>query len=173
MGSRTDALISNDYSIQRFSDMPAPYQMAIIWFMAVDGEAWDGVDLSSLSWDDPKSELIRLIPEYVALYGETLFGSAVLSASVIQESIMGDCEIAEDFSSWEEYHSSFLAAGAPEHPESDRWPLILSGDDGETLRDGWHRFHSYVRDGATVIPCVFFPEDRHLSAVTGTMEESL
>jgi len=164
MTARLDSLIADDYTLQRFADLPTPYQMAIVWFMAVDGEAWDGVDLSSLPCDDLKPELTELLPKYVEFYGDTLFGSAFLSATAIQDAVMCDPEISEAFSGWEEYHLWYLAGGAPKHPERDRWPVILSDDDMETLRDGWHRFHSYVRDGAVGIPTVFFPEDHHLIA---------
>lgn len=162
--ARMDLLISDDYTIQRFADLPTPYQLAIVWHMAVDGEAWDGVDLSSLSWSDPKPGLLDLLPKYVDLYGDTRFGTSFLGTEAVQNSVMRDAEISEDYGSWEEYHAAYLSAGAPKHPESDRWPVILSDDDSETLHDGWRRFHSYVRDGAAGIPSVFFPGNHHLTA---------
>lgn len=164
MTDRLDSLIGDDYTVMRFADMPVPYQLSVIWFMAVDGEAWDGVDITSYSCDDIKPALTDLRLKYVELYGDTLFGSAFLSATAIQDSIMLDAEIAESFSSWDEYHADYLSGGAPAHPVWDRWPVILSSDESETLRDGWHRFHSYVRDGAAAIHTVFFPEDRHILA---------
>lgn len=30
--------------------------------------------------------------------------------------------------------------------------------------DGWHRFHSYMRDGAVEIPVLFYPLEHHLVA---------
>jgi hypothetical protein len=41
--------------------------------------------------------------------------------------------------------------------------VILSSSDDETLQDGWHRLHSYVRAGHADIPAVFYPEQRHLN----------
>jgi hypothetical protein len=37
MLSRLDKLIKEDYSIDKFSNLSTPYQLAIVWFMAVDG----------------------------------------------------------------------------------------------------------------------------------------
>jgi hypothetical protein len=52
----------------------------------------------------------------------------------------------------------------PEHGPDDRWPVLLSDQDFETLRDGWHRFSSYVRGGHTDIPTIFPPKTRHFLA---------
>jgi len=40
--------------------------------------------------------------------------------------------------------------------------VLLSSDAYETILDGWHRFHSYVRDGASEIQAVFNVSDHHL-----------
>lgn len=163
MITRMDSLIANKYSVQRFADLPTHYQLAIVWFMAVDGEAWDAVDLSTIECDDLKPALTKLLPKYVELYGETLFGSIALDATAVQSAVMCDEDISDLYSTWDEYHSKYVSIDTPEHPEECRWPVILSADDYETLRDGWHRFHSYVRDGAAEIPAIFFPKDRHLA----------
>lgn len=165
MTTRMDSLIKDDYKIQRFSDLPTPYQMAIIWFMAVDGQAWDDVDLSVVPCDDIKNVIVELLPKYIELYGEKLFGTVILHSSVIQNAIMCDTEISESFSNWEDYHSDYLRGGdIPKHYKTGRWPVILSNDDSETLCDGWHRFHSYMRDGAVEVDTIFFPEYHHIIA---------
>lgn len=165
MTERMNQLIGNDYSIKRFADMDAPAQMAIIWFMAVDGEAWDSVDLSSLSEDELKTGVAELIPQYVKFYGDVLFGCASLSTKVICDAVMCDLDIADGFHTWEQYHTWYLQSETPMHPKDGRWSVILSSDDDETLRDGWHRLHSYIRDGADEIPSVFFPTQDHLKAI--------
>lgn len=164
MTTRLDALIGTSYTLQRFADLPQPYQLALIWFMAVDGGAWDSVELPDVSEADLKSMMAGWLPKYVALYGESLFGVACPSARAVQDAVMRDPDIAQEFPSWAEYHTWYLGAGdVPTHLKTDRWPVILSDDDSEMLRDGWHRFHSYIRAGALEIPAVFFPEDRHRS----------
>jgi len=42
--------------------------------------------------------------------------------------------------------------------------VLLSYDNYETLTDGWHRLHSYMRDGADEIPALFYPLSHHLVA---------
>lgn len=153
--SRMESLVADNYTVKRFADLPVSHQMSIIWFKAVDGQAWDGVDLSP--YHDLKQALYALLPRYEDLYGNVLVGMTFLDTSAIQAAVMCDPDIAETFACWEEYHSRYVLGGVPEHSQKDRWPVILSDDDEETLRDGWHRFHSYVRDGASVVPAVFFP----------------
>lgn len=163
MTTRMDLLVANNSTAQHFEDLPVPYQLAIVFFMAVDGDAWDRVDLPLLTEENQHAVLTEMLPMYREMYGNTVFGVATLSTAALQASVMADPEIADSFASWDEYHRAYLSGGAPEHPETDRWPVILSDEDSETLRDGWHRFHSYVRDGAVEIPVVFFPRMQHLS----------
>lgn len=157
MGQRMKDLVGDAFTVKPFSELSLSDQLAVIMFMAVDGGAWVGVDLSPLRWNAPKSELMELVPAFVELYGDTLFGTACLSASKLQDAVMSDPEIAEAYTSWAEYHAAYLNGDVPSYSETDRWPVILSEYDDETIRDGWHRFHSYIRDGAAVIPVVFFP----------------
>jgi hypothetical protein len=159
MTARMDSLIGNSYSIVKFADLPKPYQKAMIWFMAIDGCAWDGIDISELYEDDVKLAFPELIPQYVELYGDTLFGIVNLSATDLKSSVMLDEELSGEHASWKEYHAWY--GGGTKHPELDRWPVILSSEDFETLRDGWHRFHGYIRDGAVEIPALFYPLDHH------------
>jgi len=44
MHEKHDELIGDDYQILPFRDLPKPYQMAIAWYMAANGEAWTDVD---------------------------------------------------------------------------------------------------------------------------------
>lgn len=162
MTMRMDSLIGNRYQVQSFEQLPLTHQLAIVWHMAVDGDAWDGVELPVLTEDGMKAYLADKMPDYITLYGNTLLGVVDLSVSDLRQAVMQDVEIRESFSSWEAYHDSYIQCDTPRHPVSNRWPVILSDDDGETLYDGWHRFHSYQRDGAQVIPAVFFPHPHHL-----------
>jgi hypothetical protein len=42
-----------------------------------------------------------------------------------------------------------------------RWPIILSGRnrDRETILDGWHRFHSYYRQGVRYVPALWYSDE--------------
>jgi hypothetical protein len=88
-----------------------------------------------------------------------------LSVSDLKSAIMADKELAEDWPSWAVYHEWYCHpanGGVPNHPRDDRWPVILSSANAETLQDGWHRFHCYVQQRACDVPAVFFLQARHL-----------
>ena len=56
---------------------------------------------------------------------------------------------------WERHHAETLAAHPiPRYPAEGRWPLIVSDANPDYVDDGYHRMHSYMRDGATHIPTV-------------------
>jgi hypothetical protein len=80
-------------------------------------------------------------------------------AAVIQ-----DPEIAGYWADWKSYHDGYCAphaGGVPDHPRTNRWPVILSSTNEETLQDGWHRLHCYVRQRARLIPAVRYPKPHH------------
>jgi len=154
--NRMNSLISNDYIVKTFSELPTPFQMAIIWYMAVEGDAWDKVDLPNINEDNFKNGFNDFLPDFVKIYGDRKLGVAYLKSDKICGSVMQDPEIAEEFSSWSEYHSWYTSGSTPNHPDNDLWPVILSDDDSETIHDGWHRFHSYIRKNIATIPAVFF-----------------
>jgi hypothetical protein len=56
---------------------------------------------------------------------------------------------------WEAHHQETLATHpVPRYPEGNRWPLIVNDENPNYVDDGYHRMHSYMRDGATHIPTV-------------------
>lgn len=56
---------------------------------------------------------------------------------------------------WEAHHAETLAAHpVPRYPAENRWPLIVSDSNPNYVDDGYHRMHSYMRDGATHVPTV-------------------
>jgi hypothetical protein len=84
------------------------------------------------------------------------FGIGKLSMRALIDEIVADEDLAE-FPSWAAYHAWYLTqGGVPHHQE--RWAVILSDDDYETLQDGWHRLHSYYRDGRRVVPVVWYAD---------------
>lgn len=154
--SRLQNLVKDSHERKPFSELPTSHQLAIIWWMAVDGDSWNSVNLSSfLTTDDIKSNLVILLPEYIKNYGDVEFSIGLLKTEDIINSVMQDEDIADSFSSWNEYHEWYSSGEMPKHPKEDRWPIFLSSDDYETIMDGWHRFHSYVKDGDLLIPVIF------------------
>ena len=80
------------------------------------------------------------------------WGYVELPVEALKAAIGGNGE----FDSFEEYHAAYIAGGdIPDHPNMD-YAVILDGayEGAEVLRDGWHRFHSYVAKGAKTIPAV-------------------
>lgn len=150
---RMDELVGNEFKILAFRDLPVTHQLAIAQYLSIDCDSWQ------CFYDGDQA----LLHEYVREYGEERFGVIDLPAQRLTQSVMADPELVSSHSSWEEYSAWYCAAGdVPEHGPGNRWPVILSQDNDETLRDGWHRFHSYMRSGCSGIPAVFFPAERHL-----------
>lgn len=163
MTARMDTLIGNSYSIIRFADLDQHYQLAIVWFTAIEGGGWTDVAIDP-NWEsdeEAKAGLIALLPEYVERYGEEPFGLVSLSVDALKASIMQDEDFASSWGSWEEFHDSY-GTGPSDHPTDNRWPVLLSYDNYATIWDGWNRFNSYLRDGATEIPAMFYPQKHHL-----------
>jgi hypothetical protein len=83
------------------------------------------------------------------------FGLAIVPMSALVKSVMNDVDIEADFESWEKYHAWYLKGGRVPHYKT-RWPVVLSSFEEETLEDGWHRLHSYYRDGAEEVPVIWY-----------------
>ncbi len=165
MTARMDELIEGAYVLARFADLPTPHQMAIVWRTVIECDGWGDVPIPDWKTEDEaKTGLGQLLPKYIEQYGEELFGTVTLTADTLKSSVMQDEDIASSYASWEEYHEAYTRGFTPTHPESGRWPVILSYDDYETLTDGWNRFHSYMRDGVEEIHALFYPLEHHLVA---------
>ena len=160
--TRSHALIGENYQILPFAELPLPYQMAMVWYMAIDGEAWDCPELFDLP-EITKADVEKRMPHFIEHYGTRPFGVVTLSSETLKSAVMDDEEIASSFSSWEDYHEWYTShSDMPAHGHENRWPVILWNGNTETLQDGWHRFHSYIRDGHSDIPVIFYPERQHL-----------
>ena len=169
--SGLDQLLAGKYSIRPYSELTRPYQLALAHYMAVDGEAWDNflVLPSTRNTQEVICRALNLaLPQYVKQYGQVKFGIAKLTSRAVIKSVAATPEIAEDFEDWKAYHKWYCSqGGAVDHPRRNRWPVILSNTDDETLRDGWHRLHCYVSQGARNLPAVFYPHPHHLRSVVG------
>jgi len=121
------------------------------------------IDPNWESDEETKAGLVMLMPKYVERYGEELFGLVSLSVDALKVSIMQDEDFASSWDSWEKFCASY-GTGPSDHPEDNRWPVLLSYDNYSTIWDGWNRFNSYLRDGATEIQAMFYPQEHHLVA---------
>lgn len=139
--------------VMPYRDLSVPAQLAIGWYMAVDGEAW------KLPPDDSERPFKSVLPWLVRRYGSTRIGYVEIPTKALTEEITKDEGFDErEFRDFDAYHEWYMSGRALlGHPRKGRWPVILSSFEGETLQDGWHRLHDYYSKGATKIPAVYFP----------------
>jgi hypothetical protein len=160
-------LIGTDVSIIRFSDLSKSHQMALILNQAVDSINWDKVSLETVtsdlgySPDGVVQELEALLPQFVFHYGREYFVVANIPVKRLTDTAFRvitekDWFTPKNYSNWEDYHDSFLKMNrVPNHGDDARWPVLLTAEES-VIRDGWKRLHSYVRDGHTHIPVIYF-----------------
>ncbi len=165
--------------ITTLAELPEAAQLALTHYMALDGEAWDRSpefeELSDLIWleypelEDPDDHAARAflfrealrsdLPYLVSRYGEFRIGyhPCILTVDLVT-SVMNSPEIHADFEDWASYHNWYISHTImPEYDaEMELWPVILSSFEDETLEDGTHRFHHYVRSGVKCIPALFY-----------------
>lgn len=159
---RLDRLIGENYRLLAFRELSSEYQLAIAHYMTIDGEAWECHFSEAIAQaQSPVAALRDALNIYAHEYGDTRWGVLELPADTLKAAIMADIELKSDFDSWNAYAAWYCKGAVPNHPVSDRWPVILSSNDEETLQDGWHRCHCYLRRGDLSVPAVFYPEKRH------------
>lgn len=172
-------LFEQGFDLVAFKDLPPEHQMAMAWYMAVDGEAWDDViDWDSIKFpkgignsDDPRWHETRKqvvadnMQSFIEKYGDREFGIATWPAKDLVTSVAGDDFAKEEGYSfdrlWANYQKPVENYFVTSHPKDRLWPVIMSNHDDETLQDGWHRFHLYVANGHEDIPVIFYPEAWH------------
>lgn len=142
--------------VMAFRSLPRPAQLSIAHYMAIDGEAW-GLPDDYAPHTVSVQKFPSMLPFFIKKHGSKKFGYIEIPTDVLIDMVMQD-EGMDRFGNFEEYHRWYVSQGhMPEHAPRSRWPVILSSEDDETLQDGWHRFHDYVRQGARMIPAVYYP----------------
>lgn len=159
---RVNALIAGRGCVMPFRELSREAQYAFIHYMAIDGEAWE---LPDDFWHDKWSitkMLSKALSFFLKKYGDVLVGYAEIPTKDLLQSINDDPDTDEKYSTFEEQRTYYIKKGKdyPNYSRSNRWPVILSGFTNETLQDGWHRFGAYVRDGAKIIPALFYPKSK-------------
>ena len=156
MASKRNKVLIKKYGgqVMPFQSLPIPAQLAIAHYMAIDGEAWE---VPAGYRHNPKN-FKDLLPWFRGKYGAKKYGYVEIPTEELTAAVMKD-EMSYQFPDFDSYHRWYikLPGGIQNHPKKDRWPVVLSGQDDETLQDGWHRLHTYYRQGADVIPAVYYP----------------
>ena len=165
-----------------FKNLPIQHQYAIIYYMAINGEAWgvsNEIGRAIVRGWDIRDKFTHLAEEkilkaalrtkksmafYIEKYGNWKFGVADIPTQEIIKSIMQERDLKKNFTSFPEYQNWFneslcKSSTNPKHPKKNRWPCILSSYDDEVFEDGWHRFHCYSKRGDSTIPCVYYPNN--------------
>lgn len=159
--------------ITSFAELPEAAQLALAHYMSIDREAWDipivlADEMDEIWLGRPVQEDIEsqetlqkeafrnALPFYIAEYGDFQIGyHPCIPTTDLIASVMND---SDSFENWASYHDWYLKRSAmPEHElDKELWPVILSSWEDETLQDGWHRFHHYVRSGVKCIPALYY-----------------
>lgn len=99
----------------------------------------------------------------IKLYCSTLFKSRYnwgkfkiyyyeIPMEVLKKDILASIEPGL-FQSFDDYHNYYVTIhGLKEH--ADIWPVFLDNTFGCVIEDGWQRFHSYVKQGLEIVPCL-------------------
>lgn len=155
--NRRENLVDGAGRKMAFRELPSSHQLALVFWMSVDGEAWAPLfDIGAQSGAAVLASLQASLPAYVQQYGDTQWTVANIPTARVLATVMADPEIAESHETWADYAAWYAGASdVPEYGEENRWPVLLADDDEETLVDGWHRLHSYARAGHSTIPCIY------------------
>jgi hypothetical protein len=140
-----------------FKSLSMPNKLAISWYMAVDGCAWDNsMFILTSSNVQLKKKLKAAINNYYdETYGDTKFGVINIPVEVCKQEVMK--HLKGDFKTFEDYHIWYMNdCGVDKHTKKDAWPCILSDFDDEFFQDGWHRFHRYIELKMSKIPCICY-----------------
>ena len=183
INKRVATLIQNHKGqLVKFRDLPLEAKLAVAYYMALDGEAWNAPDTlyaayrkandygREHNWKGKqfdtltkaaKQLFIDTIDHFVRDYGDEEFGYvAAVPIRTLIESCMKDRELAQDWNGlegWKPYHKWYIGRGSKHAATSDLWPVILSCFPDETLQDGWTRFHQYVDRHLETCPAIFYP----------------
>jgi hypothetical protein len=154
--------------VMPFAQLPQEAQLSMAHYMALDGEAWHpSPQFEDKAYRHPSNRgwftrhLKADLPHYIAKYGKERFGLVQIPMAKLTEAVWlsSPSDLQKDFAGFDEYHEWYVSNNdTPEHNGS-RWPVILASDQDEeaVLQDGWHRFHSYYRDHARIVPALYYP----------------
>jgi hypothetical protein len=150
-----------------YRDLPRPAQLAMAYFMAIDGQVWRTPDWFDAKWNKVYPDEIacrkvfeRALPHFIRRHGLRKFGYVVIPMNVLEDAVMA-CSHDEDFpDNFAEYHRRYTQIGngmnyRPSYNRRNPWPVILDSTGNELFKDGWHRFHRYVDLGLLTVPCLY------------------
>jgi len=147
-------------TLSTFNNLPYEYKRSLMTYM-VSGEPVEWTedvpsDPSLIDWynEDVVNDIIE---QYTNVHGNKKFLYGIMNTNDI---IKGIKKYDFDWDDFNEYHQWYQADNPYDHTDS-LFPIMLSSDKdlesgGEYIEDGWHRFHSYIKNGITNIPVIKF-----------------
>ena len=173
--------------VMPFSQLPAAAQLAMAYYMSVNGEAWElqaeveeayfncsqqwqarSIEAESMGetaigehdaiYRPAKVAFTAALPFFVENYGGREFGLVTVPIAALIAAHLQLHREDDDFpGDFDAYHAWFLNHCGTEDHGDSVWPVILDSTGDALLQDGWHRFHSYVERKLEQIPCLYYP----------------
>ncbi len=146
--------IENKGKQQEFKELPREAQKSLIYYMGRDGDAWAAAtENNPLETEADWDKAIKLACK---LYGEDNFILYDMPRDDFASLIMQmPNDMAGYHDSFKEYHEWYIDGGdIPNYSKDNRWPAIVEDGEAEGIIDGWHRTHSYFKDGHETIPLI-------------------
>ena len=153
-----NALVKKYGKVMAFKDLPLGFKLAMVWYMAINGEAWTYPGWApAASHATMKSWLADNMDFYDKKYGKLKFVMAMVPRAEYCKSLMANFKKNPDtkhLATVENFLKEYEQGGPVVNHKDASWPVILSGFPDELIQDGWHRQHCYLNKGFPVIPCI-------------------
>ena len=132
----------------QFNKLPKSAKKSLIQYFVIDGcdERFQSL-LINIEGQVKEHEWIDLITLAEHYWTDHLYELITLNINDAIKMVWDNSsELQEDYSNFNEYHQDYINGGdIPNHTNND-WPILFSPDGFEAILDGWHRFHSYIKN---------------------------
>ena len=158
-------LIKNHGKVMPFKKLPMGCKLAMVHYMAVDGEAW-ALPKEVLKKDGGYRRMGKTLNALLEqnmgyfdkTYGDTRFGLAMVPREEVEAALLKGFQRDndnKDIKTIKDYHA-MLRGFTVKHKTAD-WAVIFSSfDDDNILQDGWHRLTCYLKMKIKTIPCLYY-----------------
>ena len=160
-----NALVKKYGKVMAFKDLPLGFKLSMVWYMAINGEAWAVPDMddgiSHLKTHKNEQAYQKFLAKNMAWfdkkYGHHKFFVAMVPRAEYCKSLMANFKKNPDtkhLATVESFLKEYEQGGPVVNHKDASWPVILSDFPEELIQDGWHRQHCYLNKGIPVIPCI-------------------
>ena len=147
-------LVKKYGTVMAFKDLPMGFKLSMVWYMAVDGEAWTYPGWApAASHATMKSWLADNMDFYDKKYGKLKFVMAHVPRKEYEEALVACHKIFAKQNGEEPPKDASQFVGGVNH-KTATWPVIFSNYTEELIQDGWHRQGGYLHKKIAAIPCI-------------------